>query len=385
MADEINIAIADDTEGSPPEDVAPKKEKRASTRRSTSTKTKKAKEKKEEPAEVVPAISEDQVNRNAGYDRNTFMSEARANTQRRAEYNEQKEQHFAKISRLRDLKKSHQIVNGRIIGVTPQEKGVCAIVLFEGMQVLIPYRDMFIDNVLEAAPDETQQSIARRQEQLMRKAVNADIDFVVSDYFENQNDPNDFSVLGNRREALLRLQKRYYEPQGNKPAVVQEGGIYSGTIIGIGIWGVRINVLGVDTQIWAADMSYRPIENLSALYSNGQVVDVFVREIHRDEKGLLTIKGNCKAPELEQYRKNIGAVSVGSLMLARVSRLDISKKNGVPRAMVFLDGVNVPGYTTSIKTDNMREPLRPGSQVLFRVDGIALNQAMVAGSIIRIL
>ena len=384
MAEEINISTPENGDGAQPDTTAPKKEKRATASRSTSTRSRRTKKDTTDEATAV-AVSEDQVTRNADYDRNAFMEEARANTMRRAEYNQQKEQYFAKLTRLRDLKKSRQIVSGRVIGVTPPDKGVCAIVLFEGMQVLIPYRDMFIDYQLEAAPDESAQKIARRQEQLLRKTVSADIDFVISDYFENPNDQTDMSVLGNRREALLRLQKRNYEPQGDKPAVVQEGGIYPGTIIGVGIWGVRICVLGVDTQIWAADMSYRPIENLSALYSNGQVVDVCVREISRNEAGMLTIKGNCKTPELEQYRKNINAVSVGSIMLARISRVDVSRKTGIPRATLFVDDVDVPGYTTSIKTDNMKEPLRPGSQVLFRVDGVAQNQAMVYGSIIRIL
>lgn len=344
--------------------------------------------KTERPPKEMPDAKE--VTRDESYNRVAFIEKAQAHKTERETYNAEKEMNFAVLSRIRDAMHKKEIVQGVIAGVSEIAGGVSAITFFEGKKVLIPYQDVYMNSKLTVSPNETKESVMRRQKQILQTIVGCEVDYVIMDAVFIDHDPSQDVIRGSRVEALKRLQRRHYDAENMRPGTihVEAGNIYKGKIISLGNWGCRINVYGVDVQLRAADMTYRPIEDLRKLYAPGEDIDVYIREVKKGEDGY-EIVASCKIAELEQYRKNISRATIGDMMIARVSAVNTIKdekgNRSIPRASLFIDAIKMPAFASIIKSDGMRRPLRPGDSVLFRIDGISPNQPILTGAITRIL
>ena len=95
---------------------------------------------------------------------------------------------------------THKILTGGVSGIDTLENGniICAVD-YEGVRILVPGREMFMDTW----PEDSLPSI--RYQVRLRRCLGATIDFMLSGI-----DFTHRAAVGSRREALKQRQARYY-------------------------------------------------------------------------------------------------------------------------------------------------------------------------------
>lgn len=318
-----------------------------------------------------------------------YKEESRKRAVQQTAYNTEKETRFTLVASLMNAKKAQHVLSGVVAAAEPLEfngaRKIGAIVFYKDIvKVTITFDKMYDGGELARAEGETDESILRRQEQILNTHVGANIDFMVDDVFVD--DSGNIEVFGNRRRALKRLQAlNYYPLKGRDEPFVKVGGVYDAAVVGVGVHGIRANIRGVDTQIWISNLTYRFVDDAHKLFAPGQTLRVRVREITKDpETGRLSVNASAKDTEYETLRPNLDRIRVGATCAARITYIVHVQRDGNDRyiANLFIEHYNVPAVCMTIKTDGLRRPLRQGDLVSFRVERI---DRVAIGSILRII
>lgn len=280
------------------------------------------------------------------------------------------------------------IKQGVITGVAPLGvfKDHCAIVSTPDYQVYIPFNEMFCDGPLEQAEGETEESLRRRQEQLLINSIGANIHYTIQRTFETADKKNVFGIAS-RREAMLRDQQRYYQKDAaHEHPYIVEGGIYEADIIGVGNHGIRVCLYGVDTQMWVAAISYRWIENAKHVFKPGDKIRVCVRSIKKRENGVgLDVELSGKDVENRERRANAAKLTPGGVYTAHVTRIKASSLGRSASVQVFIDGYNVPAVSVMSSISGGFRTIRPGALVALRVSKINQEDGKVSGTITQVI
>ena len=133
---------------------------------------------------------------------------------------------------------THKILTGVVSGIETLENGniICAVD-YEGVRILVPGREMFMDTW----PEDSLPSI--RYQVRLRRCLGATIDFMLSGI-----DFTHRAAVGSRREALKQRQARYYGTNR-----VKVGSRVACRVIGVGNNRITVEAVGVDSIIPASE------------------------------------------------------------------------------------------------------------------------------------
>lgn len=166
------------------------------------------------------------------------------------------------------------------------------IVDYEGLRVVIPGRQMF----MEAWPeDETAPKNVRTR---LGRILGATIDFVLAGV-----DIRNRAAVASRKAALLRRQAQFYET-----GRVKEGIRVACRVIGVGSNRIDVEAIGVDTSIPANALSWEWFVDVADLYCSGDLVVARVMGVIKDEETgqfrlRLSVKAAADNPDLANLRK----------------------------------------------------------------------------------
>lgn len=256
---------------------------------------------------------------------------------------------------------THKILTGIVSGIETLENGniVCAVD-FEGVRVLVPGSEMFMDSWTE----ETTPPI--RYQVRLSRCLGATIDFMLSGIdFPHR------AAVGSRRAALKQRQARYYA--ANR---VKVGSRVACRVIGVGNNRITVEALGVDSIIPASQLSWEWFSDVSDLYATGDLVVAKVMAIDRDEETgafsvQLSVKEASENPDLASLKKLVPGSNYYGVV------------TGVRDRIIFVrlqTGANAK--TATYRTKEIPAKL---DTVSFHVRTVDLEQGIAYGLITRVI
>lgn len=199
----------------------------------------------------------------------------------------------AKWGYLAGAARRQQILTGIVSREPKLDENVPSCVIdFEGLRVLIPVREMVLAEWPEGEP------IPRLVRIQLGRMLGATIDFVpVAVDIKNR------AAVASRKAAMLQRQKRYYATGRVKPGILM-----ACRVLAVGNNTMTVEACGVDTEIYARNVSWEWFSDIAALYSTGDLVVARVQDISYDEKHdtfsvNLSIKEASENPDLEALKK----------------------------------------------------------------------------------
>ena len=200
----------------------------------------------------------------------------------------------AKWGYLAGAARRQQILTGIVSsGIIQTENGlpVCPVD-FGGLRILIPIREMVLTEWPEEDP------IPRSVRIQIGRMLGATIDFIPAAV-----DIRNRAAVGSRKAAMLQRQKRYYATGRVKPGILM-----ACRVLGVGNNTMTVEACGVDTEIYARNVSWEWFSDISNLYATGDIVVASVQGVSFDEeaetyKVQVSVKRGMENPDLPNLRK----------------------------------------------------------------------------------
>lgn len=256
---------------------------------------------------------------------------------------------------------THKILTGVVSGIETLENGniVCAVD-FEGIRILVPGNEMFMDSGSEGTAPPIRFQIR------LNRMLGATIDIMLAGVdFVNR------AAVGSRRAALKQRQARYYATNR-----VKVGSRIACRVIGVGNNRITVEAIGVDAEIPASSLSWQWFSDVSDLYSAGDLVVAKVMEVGQDEEtGAYTVSLSVKAasenPDLPALKKLVPGSNYYGVV------------TGVRERVIFIrlqTGANAK--TMTYRTKEIPAKL---DTVSFLVRSVDMEQGMAFGLVTRII
>lgn len=154
-------------------------------------------------------------------------------------------------------------------GMTYTENGMPIVPIdFEGLCVKIPVREM---TLIEWPEDEP---IPRSVRVQIGRMLGATIDFIPAGV-----DFKERVAIGSRKAAMLQRQKRYYASGRVKPGILM-----ACRVLTVGNNTMMVEACGVDTEIYARNVSWEWFSDIADLHSTGDLVVARVLDVTYNEQ-----------------------------------------------------------------------------------------------------
>lgn len=176
----------------------------------------------------------------------------------------------AKWGYLAGAVRRQQILTGIVsAGMTYTENGMPIVPIdFEGLCVKIPVREM---TLIEWPEDEP---IPRSVRVQIGRMLGATIDFIPAGV-----DFKERVAIGSRKAAMLQRQKLYYASGRVKPGILM-----ACRVLTVGNNTMMVEACGVDTEIYARNVSWEWFSDIADLYSTGDLVVARVLDVTYNEQ-----------------------------------------------------------------------------------------------------
>lgn len=315
------------------------------------------------PAEEAPPTS-----RPAGSHRNERVLTIDA----RGEIQTQEERDAIIWHEIQNSHRTRRILTGTLDGVEKLGSGLTlAVVNYKGFRVAIPVKEMMLEHVgkMPTGPDFV--SLMDRLHRILNSRLGCEIDFIVKGY-----DNDSRSVVGSRRDAMLRKRKTFYmDVDELGEHMIYEGRVVQARVVAVAEKVIRVEVFGVETSIVARGLSWEWIGNARDHYSVGDRILVRVQKIVRTDLEHLSIQADVRSVSASTSRDNLKKCMPQCRYAGRVTDV----RNGV----VFIrlnNGVNAIAHSCyDLRTPGKKD------DVSFAVTRLDEEQGVAIGIITRII
>lgn len=198
---------------------------------------------------------------------------------------------------------AHKLVlTGVVSGIESMDTAnpICAVD-FEGIRVLIPGHEMFMDDWPAGQP------VPRDFRIRLNQILGATVDFILQGV-----DIRNRAAVASRRAALLQRQAKYYAT-----GRVKSGMRIACRVIGVGNNVITVEAVGVDSVISASQLSWEWFPDVTDIYSTEDLVVAKVLSVSCDDKTgqyavRLSVKAATENPDLPALRKLVpGSIYYG--------------------------------------------------------------------------
>ncbi|MCC8168138.1 MAG: 30S ribosomal protein S1 [Clostridiales bacterium] len=139
---------------------------------------------------------------------------------------------------------------------------------------------------------------------------NQEIEFIITEF-----DPRKHRIIGNRKVLLAErkaaLQKELFEK-------IKIGDVIEGNVKNITDFGVFIDLGGVDGLLHISEMSWGRVENPKKVFTPGQKVRVFIKDINEASGKIALSK---KFPDENPWNGASEKFAIGNIVTGRVARM----------------------------------------------------------------
>lgn len=264
---------------------------------------------------------------------------------------------------------TRKILYGTLGGVEQTDSGqTLGIIDYKGFRVVIPLKEMML---LPDRRDMSPRQFLLFQAKILGSMLGCEVDFMVKGV-----DRESKSVVGSRKEAMLRKRQTFYmdETVEGRPHIY-ENRIVQARVIGVSEKAIRVEVFGVECPIVASRISWEWIGDVRDKYHIGDQVLVRVTEIQKDDVENISITADMKSISQNNSRDNLRKCRIQSKYAGKVT--DIHK--GIVYVRLS-NGVNAIAHTCL----DFRMPGKK-DDVSFAVTGLNEERGVALGIITRII
>ncbi len=268
---------------------------------------------------------------------------------------------------IRNAHATRKILTGSLDGIENTESGIpLAIITYKTYRIIIPVKEMNIN----LTNNKARGTMLERQSRILGNMIGCEIDFVIKGI-----DNKARSVVASRKDAMLRKQKRFFEdidaeglPRVNDNQVVQA------RITAVSEKAIRVDVFGVETSIWANELSHDFISDARDKFNIGDKVLVRVLKI-TNEDDEIKLTASIKAVQENYQDENLKKCSIQGKYAGTITEI----KNGIVFIRLNM-GVNAIAHSCMDK----RTPGKNDS-ISFVVTKIDAEKNVAVGLINRII
>ena len=268
----------------------------------------------------------------------------------------------AKWGYLAGAARRQQILTGIVsTDISLTENGMPVVPIdFEGLCVKIPVREMVLSEWPDDAP------IPKDVRIQIGRMLGATIDFIPAGV-----DIKNRAAIGSRKAAMLQRQKRYYASGRVKPGILM-----ACRVLAVGNNTMMVEACGVDTEIYARNVSWQWFSDITDLYATGDLVVARVMDVgYNPEREVYSVSLSIKEASENPDRAALEKIVPNSNYFGVVT--------GVKDRVFFVRlqaGVNAK--TKLYRSIDMPSRL---DTVSFRVTGVDEESGIALGFITRII
>ena len=268
----------------------------------------------------------------------------------------------AKWGYLAGAARRQQILTGIVsTDISLTENGMPVVPIdFEGLCVKIPVREMVLSEWPDDAP------IPKDVRIQIGRMLGATIDFIPAGV-----DIKNRAAIGSRKAAMLQRQKRYYASGRVKPSILM-----ACRVLAVGNNTMTVEACGVDTEIYARNVSWQWFSDITDLYATGDLVVARVMDVgYNPEREVYSVSLSIKEASENPDRAALEKIVPNSNYFGVVT--------GVKDRVFFVRlqaGVNAK--TKLYRSIDMPSRL---DTVSFRVTGVDEESGIALGFITRII
>ena len=268
----------------------------------------------------------------------------------------------AKWGYLAGAARRQQILTGIVsTDISLTENGMPVVPIdFEGLCVKIPVREMVLSEWPDDAP------IPKDVRIQIGRMLGATIDFIPAGV-----DIKNRAAIGSRKAAMLQRQKRYYASGRVKPGILM-----ACRVLAVGNNTMTVEACGVDTEIYARNVSWQWFSDITDLYATGDLVVARVMDVgYSPEREVYSVSLSIKEASENPDRAALEKIVPNSNYFGVVT--------GVKDRVFFVRlqaGVNAK--TKLYRSIDMPSRL---DTVSFRVTGVDEESGIALGFITRII
>lgn len=268
----------------------------------------------------------------------------------------------AKWGYLAGAARRQQILTGIVsTDISLTENGIPVVpVDFEGLCVKIPVREMVLSEWPDDAP------IPKDVRIQIGRMLGATIDFIPAGV-----DIKNRAAIGSRKAAMLQRQKRYYASGRVKPGILM-----ACRVLAVGNNTMTVEACGVDTDIYARNVSWQWFSDITDLYATGDLVVARVMDVsYNPDREIYSVSLSIKEASENPDRAALEKIVPNSNYFGVVT--------GVKDRVFFVRlqaGVNAK--TKLYRSIDMPSRL---DTVSFRVTGVDEESGIALGFITRII
>ena len=268
----------------------------------------------------------------------------------------------AKWGYLAGAARRQQILTGIVsTDISLTENGMPVVPIdFEGLCVKIPVREMVLSEWPDDAP------IPKDVRIQIGRMLGATIDFIPAGV-----DIKNRAAIGSRKAAMLQRQKRYYASGRVKPGILM-----ACRVLAVGNNAMTVEACGVDTEIYARNVSWQWFSDITDLYATGDLVVARVMDVgYNPEREVYSVSLSIKEASENPDRAALEKIVPNSNYFGVVT--------GVKDRVFFVRlqaGVNAK--TKLYRSIDMPSRL---DTVSFRVTGVDEESGIALGFITRII
>ena len=268
----------------------------------------------------------------------------------------------AKWGYLAGAARRQQILTGIVsTDISLTENGMPVVPIdFEGLCVKIPVREMVLSEWPDDAP------IPKDVRIQIGRMLGATIDFIPAGV-----DIKNRAAIGSRKAAMLQRQKRYYASGRVKPGILM-----ACRVLAVGNNTMTVEACGVDTDIYARNVSWQWFSDITDLYATGDLVVARVMDVgYNPEREVYSVSLSIKEASENPDRAALEKIVPNSNYFGVVT--------GVKDRVFFVRlqaGVNAK--TKLYRSIDMPSRL---DTVSFRVTGVDEESGIALGFITRII
>lgn len=273
-----------------------------------------------------------------------------------------------------DIQNSHRtrrILTGTLDGVEKTDSGLTlAVVNYKGIRVAIPVKEMMLYTGKMPSGREYLE-LMDNLHRILNSRIFSEIDFIVKGY-----DNDSRSVVGSRRDAMLRKRQTFYMDTNEfGEHMIYEGRVVQARVVAVAEKVIRVEVFGVETSIVARGLSWEWIGNARDHFAVGDRILVRVLRINRTDLEHLSIRADVRSVSATNSHDNLKKCLPQCRYAGRVTDV----RNGV----VFIrlnNGVNAIAHSCY-------DTRYPGKKddVSFAVTRLDEEQGVAIGIITRII
>ena len=201
----------------------------------------------------------------------------------------------------------------------------------------------------------------------LEKFKDQEIEFVITEF-----DPKRRRIIGNRKSLLLEkkaeLQKELFDH-------IKVGDVIEGTVKNVTDFGAFIDLGGIDGLL---QMSWGRVENPKKVFTVGQAVKVFIKDINETKIAL-----SMKFPEDNPWNGAEEKFAVGNVVTGKVARM-----TDFGAFVELASGVDALLHVSQISKDHIEKPsdvLKVGQEVEAKVVDFNLDEKKISLSIKALL